>query len=491
MLVTLSHFVAWGTVLKKTISIRWRVLIYILAFVAAVLFLLVLFQTVFLERFYEMVRTQQVQDVSDTIVMHIDDKEDIESVMASVSLSNDTCVRVIYGYSGEQYQSELQQGCAISNFTEQSATTLIAQTYANGGEFTTKVNETVTYNTILGRFTQESEESFDIIHSRLVSTADNENVLVLVSARLSPLSPTISTIRIQLYYIAAILIVLAIILTLVITSKIVKPLEKMSENALLLATGDYNVEFKSTQYKEVQELAQSLNYASKQLSESEQHRRDLIANVSHDLRTPLTMISGYGELMRDLPQENNAENAQVIIDEANRLTLLVNDLLELSKFQAHRLELNVATFDIQQLVKRAKSIYAPKMKELDVDFIVDNKKRHFVVGDERRIEQVLYNFINNAIHYGSSGKKVIVRVIEKEESVRVEVQDFGVGIAEDQLGYIWDRYYKVDKEHVRNTVGSGLGLAIVKEILDQHEVEFGVDSKVNEGTLFYFELNKK
>ena len=214
-------------------------------------------------------------------------------------------------------------------------------------------------------------------------------------------------------------------------------------------------------------------------------RRDLLANVSHDLRTPLTMIKGYGEVMRDLPGENTPENVQIIIDEAERLTSLVNDLLDLSKLESGVVPLEKASFNLTESIRLILHRYD---KLADYSFPFAYEEDVWVNADELKISQVVYNLVNNAITYSGADKTITLRQTLREGKVRVSVTDTGEGIPPDKLQDIWERYYKVDKEHKRAQMGSGLGLSIVKNILDMHGGAYGVESQLGQGSTFWFEL---
>ncbi|MBR5004879.1 MAG: HAMP domain-containing histidine kinase, partial [Erysipelotrichaceae bacterium] len=193
------------------------------------------------------------------------------------------------------------------------------------------------------------------------------------------------------------------------------------------------------------------------------------------------------EMMRDLPGENTPENAQVILDEAHRLSLLVNDLLDLSRFESHQVTLNKEIVQMNELLKSIVNRYQKYMDSegFELNLTCDDVS---VYSDSQRLSQVLYNFINNAIQYSGNSRQIEIRCQKINESVRVEIQDFGEGIPSDQIPYIWDRYYKIDRTHVRTQKGSGIGLNICKEILELHHSKYGVISKLNEGTTFWFEL---
>ena len=211
--------------------------------------------------------------------------------------------------------------------------------------------------------------------------------------------------------------------------------------------------------------------------------------MSHDLRTPLTMIIGYGEIMRDIPGENTAENVQVIIDESVRLNKLVNDILDISKLNAGVDVCNLTRFNITTLIQSIINRHE-KFLNLPSNLIrFDYTQEIEVFADQIKIEQVIYNLLTNAIHHTNNVQEIKVTQKVEGNRVRIDIKDNGKGIEEDQLPYIWNRYYKINKQYVRSKVGSGMGLSIVKAIFDVHQIEYGVTSKINEGTCFYFYLN--
>ena len=217
-------------------------------------------------------------------------------------------------------------------------------------------------------------------------------------------------------------------------------------------------------------------------------QRELIANISHDLRTPLTMIEGYAEAMRDIPEEVTPENMQIIIDETNRLSSMVNEVLDFSRLRTGNLELEQTEFNltgqIRDICKRVS-----KMTAVDgYTVLFDPAEDRTVTGDSARISQVLYNLIGNALTYTGEDKTVRVKQEDIGSRVRVSVSDSGEGIPADELPYIWDRYYRSRENHRRSVIGSGLGLNICRGILEKHEAKYGVKSEPGQGTTFWFEL---
>jgi signal transduction histidine kinase len=233
----------------------------------------------------------------------------------------------------------------------------------------------------------------------------------------------------------------------------------------------------------------TLEYASRELAKTDNLQKELISNISHDLRTPLTMIKGYSEVMRDIPGENTPENIQVIIDETTRLSELVNDMLDLSRIQSGTRKPEYECFSITDTVKDTLTRYEKLIKQdgYNIEFISDGEA--MVIADRGMILQVIYNLINNAINYTGDDKRVTVKQTITEEAVVISVSDTGEGITEKDLEQIWGRYYRVDKMHRRATIGTGLGLSIVKQILEIHNTSFGVDSEKGKGSTFWFELS--
>ena len=317
---------------------------------------------------------------------------------------------------------------------------------------------------------------------------DGTRYAILQASDLTPVSSMVKTMRNQFSWIGIMLIILVLIFAEVMSRLITKPFINMNKAAKSLAKGNYSVEFSGKGYREINELADTLNYAAEELSRSDALKQELIANLSHDLRTPLTMIKGYGEVIRDIPGENTPENIQVIIDETERLSELVNGVFDLSKIQSGAQKPNFEIFSLTDTISSTMHRYE-KLTEQDgyrIEFFEDGNVD--VCADRGMILQVVYNLINNAINYTGDDKYVLVKQEKRGDNVRISVVDTGDGIDADKIPLIWDRYYKIDKVHKRAKVGMGLGLSIVKEILELHNATYGVDSAIGKGSTFWFEL---
>ena len=223
---------------------------------------------------------------------------------------------------------------------------------------------------------------------------------------------------------------------------------------------------------------------------AEKVRRDFLTNVSHDIRTPLTLIKANAEMIRDLSgdiKEKRDRNTQTIINEADRLTLLVEDILDLSKLEAGVAEMSD---ELVSLSAVAESVIAQfdVLKERDgYVFETDISPDVFVRCDAKRLTQVIYNLVGNAINYAGDDRKVIVKVFKDGDMAKVEISDHGKGIPEEELDHVWERYYR-SNQNKRNVVGSGIGLSIVKNILISFGAEYGIKSSAGKGSTFWFAL---
>lgn len=443
------------------------------------LFFVWLFEITFLESFYENTKIEEIKELSGQVV-EILDHENSEVYLNSLARQNDACIRVIDDKK-DTFASN-RAGCQLNNLSYNDIYYLLIKAQNNGGSYITLDNDKLLiYEPLIGNiFLIDNDKVKSITYTQIIDT----DTFIMVESMLTPMATTIKTIQTQIIFIAIIVIIATLLLVSILSAKIVKPIEKIDHAAKDLANGHYENDMVAS-YREANDLNQTLKTVAKELQKAEQAKRDLISNVSHDLRTPLTMISGYGELMIDFPEEKTDKNIQIIIDETKRLTNLVNDLLDLSKLEDKKITLDIKPFDLSAMVKHAYDSY--QMIEKQVTINAEIAPDLMVKADERRLQQVVHNFVNNAINYAQE-KPITITCQKEEDQVVVKVIDQGIGIKESDLPYIWERYYKVDKTHIRSSVGSGIGLAIAKEILELHHAQYGVISHENEGSTFYFKL---
>ncbi|MDD6042180.1 MAG: HAMP domain-containing sensor histidine kinase [Eubacteriaceae bacterium] len=311
----------------------------------------------------------------------------------------------------------------------------------------------------------------------------------------TPLNPGQSTVKIllsQFIYVSFIAIVLASIIALYFSSRISRPLKNITRAAAQMGKGNYGVQFNGGKYTEIAKLADTLTHASRELEKTDMYQKDLIANVSHDLRTPLTMIKSYAEMIRDLSGDNPAKRQShlaVIIEETDRLNTLVTDMLNLSRMQNRTIVLDYEDFDIKEVAESLLASYDILREQEGYNIQLNCRDSILVNGDKSKIKQVISNLVTNAVKFCGDDKKVIVNIKKTGRRMRCEVTDNGIGIPDDEINHVWERYYKSSKNHVRPIEGSGLGLSIVKEILSLHKAQYGVISKEGKGTTFWFEMD--
>ncbi len=319
------------------------------------------------------------------------------------------------------------------------------------------------------------------------------SAVMLINMPLAPVEDTALILKWQLFYITLVLLTAALLLSFFLSRSFTRPILEIKKVSETMASGDFSARIKSNKQDEIGKLAETINYLGQQLAKIERLRKDLIANISHELRTPLSIIRGYAETIRDVSgntPEKREKQLGMIIEETERLSKIVDDILNLSQLQAGYARLNKSRFPIKDVLDTVIKRYDVISEKTGVQIILQDSKHALVEADEKRIEQVFYNLINNGIKHTPPGGTVTVKVIDHLQVVRVEVTDTGSGIAEEDLPHIWDRYYKAKKTAARNSLGTGLGLAIVKSVLEAHQAPYGVESKKGAGTTFWFELQK-
>ena len=275
--------------------------------------------------------------------------------------------------------------------------------------------------------------------------------------------------------------------------RVLTPLVKLSSASKEVARGNFDVTVSdSSKMEEVQSTFRNFNAMVRELKSISTLSSDFIANVSHDLKTPLTMIRSYAEMIRDLsgdnPEKRNA-HLQVIIDETDRMSQLVSDMASVSAMRTNKVVLEKDFFDLSSVAASILASYQLLQEQEGYNFVFNTPKDCIVYADKNKIEQVISNLTGNAIKYCGEDKVVIVNIKRVGKKWRLEVSDNGPGIKPEELPHVWDRYYKTSTNYVRPTNGTGLGLAIVKEILTLHHCNYGVDSKFGKGSTFWFELD--
>ena len=462
-----------NTMIKSNSSIRVKTLFYLILFSVFILLLLWGTQLVLSNYLYEKYQisdmNKMAEEISDT------DYEDLHEYLSKIVYNNAVCIEFIDEYGRKTLYNDASTGCLLGKGNK----ALLEQKrklYSSGKDMDAI------------RLVNPDYES-----SALLYGLEVEGGYVFLFTMLSNVNKNYNLVKDQLIYITIVVIILAIVLSLLLAKIFSEPIVKITEKSKLLANGNFNVEFEKDGIKEIDELADSLNYLKNEVSKTDQYRRDLMANVSHDLKTPLTMIKAYAEMVRDITykdKKKREDNLNVIIEETDRLNLLVGDILTLSKLQANSDILEIETFDLKKEIVGILKRYDYLKETEGYEVIVNMPEELIVRADKKKINQVIYNLVNNALNYTGNDKKVYINITEDKKDYLVEIIDSGKGIAQEDIEHIWDKYYKKDKNHRRNVVGTGLGLSIVKEILECHDMSYGVRSIKNKGTTFYFRIKR-
>ena len=524
---------------KRGMHIRWK--IFFSFFFVSMLILLVLWscQVLFISSFYQYVKTSELKSATDEVIANLD-SDDSEAIFERIILQGDINVRIV---NTSNLKSIYSGGDGRISATHDIGDFEVLRLYdlakANGGE----VSQYYTYDRenedflqgihVTFRHTADSESKQngnssedtngntdtetgatrkeigvqffsgrpgffrndryvdDFLYAKLATLDDGTELMVISDVQVTPLDSTIAILKGQLEVTSVLALAISLIVSFVISRNISRPIVKLNDAALELARGKFDTEFSGKGYREIEELSDTLNYTAKELGKASAFQHELLANVSHDLRTPLTMIGGYAEVMRDIPGENTPENVQVIIDETKRLTAFVNSILDLTKLQSGFETLKCDTVCLTEMLESIRTRYFKLTKNDGYTVEIQADDDAYVVCDEAKISQAFYNLMDNAVNHTGADKTVVIRQILTDKKVRIEIADSGEGIAPEELPYIWDRYYRAKQTaHKRAVVGSGIGLSIVKSVFELHKLLYGVESEVGKGTTFWVEFDR-
>jgi len=458
--------------MKKN-SLKHKLLFYLTIFATVIIGGLWFLQILSLGTYYEISKTSKIEKIAKKVYNSYNE-ENYKDILDNLAFEDDVCIEITNKQNIYYSTDSASRGCFINN--SESINKFKFNFMKSSESFST-------YKIINPRFKNKT-----LIHGIKLE----DDVFAFISTSLEPIGSTVDVLKSQLLYITIIVIVIAIIIAFAISKKISDPIEKITNNSKLMSKGKYDIDFKSgTDIKEIKELEETLNNSAIELSKTESLRRELLANVSHDLKTPLTLIKANAEMVKDLTYKNKEKrenNLDTIINEVDRLNLLVEDILDLSRMQSIETKLNIEQFNLNELTKNIITRFDVLKTE---GYIIEYEGFDVNINaDKKKIEQVIYNLINNAINYTGENKKVYVKLINIDDMIKLEVIDTGKGIDKKDINYIWDKYYKVDRKYKRVSYGTGLGLSIVKNILELHNFAYGVESKKGSQTKFYFIVKK-
>lgn len=458
----------------KTRSLRANLLIYFLIFSAIILGFLYFFQIVFFNTYYKINQTNNLEQTVNLIEKNID-KENAKVLLNEISLNNEVCTQIVKD-SNLIYYSDYYKHCAGK---DNDALEVIISSFINSDKKYLKVD-----------FVNNIYNNKSLVYGKKLKN----NTYVFANSSLEPMDKSINLLKGQFLYVALIVLFLSFVISYYFSRRIADPILKINQSAKKLADKSDKVKFTcETEVFELKELSETLNNTAKELNKTEELRREFLANVSHDLKTPLTMIEAYAASARDLNYNNKKKRERdlnIIIDEAERLNMLVNDILLLSKIESKTTKLNLEDINIKKEIETILERFAIYKNDGYI-FEFNETEDYVITADKQGIERVIYNLINNAINYTGENKKVKINFEKNQDILTINIIDTGKGIEEEDKKLVWNKYFRINKRHRRTTVGTGLGLSIVKEILEEHKFEYGIKSKLNKGSCFYFKCKIK
>lgn len=458
----------------KTRSLRANLLIYFLIFSAIILGFLYFFQILFFNTYYKINQTSNLEQTVNLIEKNID-KENAKLLLNELSLNNEVCIQIVKD-NNLIYYSDYYKHCAGK---DNDALGVIINGFINSDKKYLKVD-----------FVNNIYNNKSLVYGKKLKN----NTYVFANSSLEPMDKSINLLKGQFLYVALIVLLLSFIISYYFSRRIADPILKINQSAKKLADKNNKVKFTcETEVFELKELSETLNNTAKELNKTEELRREFLANVSHDLKTPLTMIEAYAASARDLNYNNKKKRERdlnIIIDEAERLNMLVNDILLLSKMENKTTNLNLEDINIKKEIETILERFAIYKNDGYI-FEFNETEDYIITADKQGIERVIYNLINNAINYTGEDKKVKITFEKNNNILTINIIDTGKGIEDEDKKLVWNKYFRINKRHRRTTVGTGLGLSIVKEILEEHKFEYGIKSKLNKGSCFYFKCKIK
>ena len=468
-------------------SIKFKMWINMMTVVAVLITVVWLIFAVFLQNFYEYAKEGEVKKSQRQYISMLENTDNIglayDKIM-EMSRKGDNFVE-IYDYNKKLIFSPLMYVADNELFGKRVPNGDVVTTYAMPSVIQSMEENRQKSHTLK----LKARDSDDVSTIVLINSFENDNQTYYIASRASlvPVSDTRLIFNRFYMLILTIFLIMSLILSFVFAELVTKPITNISNAAKEVSRGNYEVVVPATGRKdEMSKLVDDFNNMTKELTKVDSLRKDLIANVSHELKTPLTMIRGYAETIRDLTGNNPEKREKqlgIIIDESERLSNLIGNVLDLSKLQAGKTEFKAEIFNLSQCVENILARYE-LFKEQGYEFDVSIEPGLLSSGDKLRLEQVICNLIDNAINHSDLSKPVEIK-LEKKDSVCFSVTNYGDEIDEQNINHIWDRYYRIDKSGKRRVTGTGIGLSIVKEILGAHKYSYGVKSSMQSGTTFW------
>ncbi|SNX54255.1 HAMP domain-containing sensor histidine kinase [Thermoanaerobacterium sp. RBIITD] len=318
-------------------------------------------------------------------------------------------------------------------------------------------------------------------------TYKSQGAKLIMSIPMSIITDTAAIFKEEFFLILLISIIIIIIVSSIMSKKLTKPINNLKKAAHDIASGNLNVKIDLKTSDEIEDLAASMNDMAVNLNRAEKFRKDLIANITHDLKTPLGLIKGYCEMLLDFYGDDKHKRdayLNTMIKEVDRMSKMIDNVLSLSKLQSGLIKLNISSFNLKSLVEEVVNSFEPLLREKNINIKMDNIDV-MVNADKELIRRVFINIISNSIKSIKDSGVITITSMQDDGYVKIKISDTGKGMSKEDLQNIFKKFYKGEQS------GTGLGLAIVKEILDLHGSKYFFESEINKGTSFFFTLNIK
>ena len=472
---------------KRLRSINFILWISFLAFAAFILIMTWVFQTTLLRQFFISEVKADLEDIGGNVYRRISElmrapnvaDDGIDVYIALEQYNNPSVNIYVLDESGDcLYPTEMNAPSEDYNVgVDQDVFNVVFKELCNAGTDKGVIVRIDDGNYVYSaRFTRTDGQSSD------------NYLYINYSTELS--NSAFSMMEKELIVIAVVVVFVALIISALLSMELTRPIARFTRAARRMSKGDFTVDFKGEYtYAEMDALAETLDYAKEEIGKSDQLQKEVLANVTHDLKTPLTMIKAYASMIQEISGNNpekRAKHTQVIIDESDRLTALVNDILNLSKIRSGMDSLKLQEFNLSEFIHTVLERFDYLTETKGYTLVRDIDDELYTEADTEKLEQVVYNLVGNAVNYTGEDKKITVSLKKAEGGkIRFSVTDTGKGIPPDEIDTIWDRYYRSTETHKRPIKGTGLGLSIVKTILVKHGFEYGVESEVGKGSTFY------
>lgn len=482
--------------------------LYFVLFTALIFTVLWLLQTVFIQSFYNYMLIDNTKTAAQKIVESCAE-ENFNEIIDELSLSNSILIFITDEdgkilYSSDQFKglSMRSHGKQLEEPDEKDIKDNGFDSGFSGKHFGDNIKHQGEYRSLPEGF----DDFLDILKSSETGVyentedglytygtyinSDNEKNVLYIRTTLDAVGPAVDIIRVQLVWGTIISLITGFVLAWFIARGFARPVAKLTNKAEHIGENDFPKEFKKGFCSELDELSDVLDETSDKLKKSKVFQRELLANVSHDLRTPLTMIKGYAEMVRDFSrtdeQQCNAD-IEVIVREADRLSAMVNEILEYSEMQSAERKPEFESVDLSAVVKRVcgnfESLYSREGGHIETDITEDI----YVMGNAGKLERAVYNLLDNAVRHNGESRTVNVVLKKENGQASLRITDHGSGIPENEIENIWDRYYTYRQRNKKGV--SGLGLAIVRQIAEMHKGKCAVESTLGHGSTFIITLD--